>query len=516
MSADVVVIGAGTNGLTAAALLAKGGRKVVVLERRGMAGGLAAAEEFHPGYRTAGVLHDTSGLHPGVVDALRLTEHGLALAPEPAPVLGLLAGRAGSPGLLLHHDPDKAADAIRAHAPGDADAYRAFRAFVNAVGPIVRRFRDTVPPDPADFAVRDAGRLLSMGFSLRRLGKETMMDVLRVAPMCVADWLNEQFTSDVLKMTLAPPALLSTFAGPWSPGTAANLLIQQSIAGRWVQGGPAALAGALERAAAALGVTVRTDAAVERILVSKGTVTGVHLQGGEEIAAAVVAASCDPRHAFLDLVDSRDIPHRLEHAIRHVRGRGVAARVSLAVTGPVAFASGGASAVSRFRIGGPDFDAMERTFDPVKYGELGTALTLDGYIPTVEDPALAPQGHSVITVLATSVPYAPAGGWTDALRNRVGDRVVAALAEHAPDLPSRIAGREVLAPPDLEARYGAVQGHLHHGDHALDQVLIRPVPECSRYRTPLEGLYLCGGGSHPGGGVTCAPGSLAAGVILAG
>lgn len=514
MSVDVIVIGAGTNGLTTAALLAKAGRRVVVLERRAAAGGIAAAEEFHPGYRTAGVLHDTSGLHPGVVDALRLPGFGLSVAAEPAPVLGLLSGKRGSD-LLLHHDPGKAAEAIRTHAVKDADAYRAFRSFLERVSPIVRRFRDAMPPDPAALAARDAQHLVSMGVSLRRLGKDTMMEVLRVAPMCVADWMNEQFTSDVLKLTLAHPALFTTFAGPWSPGTAANLLIHESIGRSWVHGGPAALVTALGRAAEQNGVTVRTEAAVERILVSEGTVTGVRLADGTDIQAPVVAASCDPRHTFLDLVSSRDIAYPLEHGLRHYRGRGVAARVALALNGPVAFATGDA-AVSRFRIAGPDFDAMERTFDPVKYGELGSALTLDGFVPTVEDPSLAPEGHSVVTVLATSVPYAPAGGWTDALRNRVGDLVVDALAVHAPDLPSRIVGREVLAPPDLEARYGLVQGHLHHGDHALDQLLLRPVPECARYKTPLPGLYLCGSGSHPGGGVTCAPGSLAAGAILAG
>jgi phytoene dehydrogenase-like protein len=514
MSADVIVIGSGTNGLTAAALLAKAGRKVLVLERRGVTGGLAASEEFHPGYRTAGVLHDTSGVHPGVVDALRLTEHGLDLAPEPAPVLGLLSGRGGSPGLCLHHDPATAAEFLRPHAAADAEAYRAFRSFVDAVGPIVRRFRDTVPPDPAALAARDARHLLSLGLSLRRLGKTTMMEVLRIAPMCVADWLNEQFESNLLKVTLAGPALASTFAGPWSPGTAANLLIRESTARCSVRGGSAALAAALERAAGAFGATVRRGAAVERILVSEGRVTGVRLSGGEEISAPRVAASCDPRHVLLDLVPHREVPFGLEHGVRHFRGRGVTARVSLAVNGPLRFASGPEPAVPHFRIGGPDFDAMERTFDPVKYGEMGTSFTLDGFIPTIEDPSLAPEGHSVVTVLAASVPYGLKGGWTDEARARVGDGVVAALAVHAPDLPSRIVGREVLAPPDLEARYGAVGGHLHHGDHALDQLLVRPVPECARYRTPIEGLYLCGGGSHPGGGVTCAPGSLAAGVIL--
>lgn len=507
---DVTVIGAGVNGLTAAALLAKAGRRVLVLERREAIGGLAASEEFHPGYRTAGVLHDTTGFREGVADALALARYGLVRHPEPLPVW---AATAPGSGILLHHDPGRAAAVLGAQSEADAAAYRRYRGFLNEVAPVVRRVLDAPPPDPVRMTGRGAWPLLGTALAFRRLGRKTLMEILRVAPMCVADWMNEHFETEAIKVALALPAVAPTFAGPWSPGTAANLLLHECAAAGSVQGGPAAVVRALEAAARAHGVVIRTGAAVEAIEVSGGAVTGVRLAGGEVVGTTTVAASCDPRHTFLDLVPSREIPYRLEHGVRHVRGEGLAAAVHLAVRGPVAFPGADGEPVALARIG-TTLDGMERTFDPVKYGQLPETLTLDAYVPTVEDPSLAPEGCNVISVLAYFVPYDLHAGWNEAARAAVGDRVVAALAGALPDLTGRIEARQVLAPPDLETRYGAVRGHLFHGDHALDQLLFRPVPECAQYRTPVAGLVLCGSGSHPGGGVTGAPGALGAKAIL--
>lgn len=507
---DVVVIGAGVNGLTAAALLAKAGRRVVVLERRDVVGGLAAGEEFHPGYRTAGVLHDTTGLREGVVDALELARHGLTRRKEPAPVWTPVGPGSG---VVLHHDPARAAASLQAHSAHDAAAYRRYRAFLAEVAPVVRRVLDAPPPDPAHLTAGGKWPLLATALAFRRLGKKAMMEVLRVAPMCVADWMNEYFETETLKTAIAWPGVASTFAGPWSPGTAANLLLSECAAAGSVTGGPAAVARALEAAARAGGVTLRTGAAVEGIEITSGAVSGVRLAGGEVLSASTVATSCDPRHTFLDLVPGREIPYRLEHGMRHYRGEGLAAAVHLAVRGPVVFPGADGQPVAHARLG-RTLDDMERSFDPVKYGELPEALTLAAYVPSVEDPSLAPEGCSVISVLAHCVPFAPGGGWNDTARNAVADRAVAGLSAHLPDLAGRIEGREVLAPPDLEARYGVVRGHLFHGDHALDQILFRPIPECAQYRTPIPGLFLCGSGSHPGGGVTGGPGALAAKAIL--
>jgi phytoene dehydrogenase-like protein len=195
------------------------------------------------------------------------------------------------------------------------------------------------------------------------------------------------------------------------------------------------------------------------------------------------------------------------------RGAGTAAKVHLALSGRLEFRGRESEDFVFARIGG-SMDDMERTFDPVKYGERGHAFLLETFVPTLEAPELAPAGHHVVSVLVHSVPYRLKDGWTPALRDELGNRVILQLGRHVRRLPERIVGREVLTPVDLEARYGLVQGHLHHGDHALDQLFLRPTPECARYRTPLPGLYLAGSGSHPGGGVTGAPGALAAGVIL--
>jgi phytoene dehydrogenase-like protein len=509
---DAVIIGAGTNRLAAAALLAKAGRKVLVLERRSAVGGVAASDEFRPGYRTAGLLHDTTGLRRGVVDALALESHGLRFSPEPPSIFVPHVEREG---ILLHWNPEKAAEEIDRFSDKDVAAYRRYRAFMDDLRGVVSRVMDSLPPDPGQLGSGDKWSLLSTGWALRRLGKDKMMEVLRVAPMCVADWLNEWFETDLLKAALAYPAVVPSFTGPWSPGTAATLLLWETAAAGRVVGGPAALAAVLERAATANGVTVRLESEVKEIVVDGGRATGVRLHGGEEIAATSVGASCDPRHVFLDLVPSQEIPYQLEHRIRHFRGYGTVAQINLAIEGPLEFTDRIGEQFPFARVVS-DLDGMEKSFDPVKYDELPERPILDIHVPTVESPELAKDGHNVVSILAHFVPYRLGGEWDDKARETLGDTVLRTLADFAPTLPSQIIGREVLAPPDLEERYGLVEGHPFHGDHALDQLVLRPAPECARYRTPVEGLFLCGSGSHPGGGITCAPGAIAAKTILAG
>jgi len=507
---DAIVVGAGPNGLTTAALLAKAGRKVLVLERRDVIGGAAASEEFHTGYRTVGLLHDTSGVRPGVVDALSLAGYGLELSPDPK---SIFVPDPKSGGLFLHHDPEQAAPEIEPFSERDIAAYKGYREFLGEIREVVGRVMDRPPPNLSDLGGKDKLSLLWTGWMLRRLGRKKMMEVMRIGTMCVADSLNERFETDLLKVALAGPAIFPSFTGPWSPGTALNLLLWESACRGSVVGGPRALIASLERAATASGATIRTGAEVQQILIREGGVRGVRLGGGEEIDCTVVATSCDPRRTFLELIDSREIPFRLEHRIRHFRGRGTTAKVNLALDGPLEFA-GRSGEFFQFVRTATDLDAMEKSFDPVKYDELPENPSLDICVPTVESPDLAPDGHSVVSILAHFVPYRLKEGWTDATRKELGDTVIRTLSTYAPTLPSQIVGKEVLVPPDLEERYGLVEGHLYHGDHASDQLVLRPTPECANYRTPVNGLFLCGSGSHPGGGITCAPGALAARTIL--
>lgn len=502
---DVIVIGAGHNGLTAACMLAKRGRKVLVAERRDVVGGMCAAEEFHPGYRGAGLLYDTSCVRSGVVDALNLTQHGLELVPVPPLFL------AEGDGLLLEHDPAAAAAELSRVSAHDAEQYREFHAFIGRIRRVVEPLLNDVPPDLIDTAalgLTGMAKAAKRGLAIRRLGRRDMMDLMRVPPMCVADWLNEYFETDALKATLALTAITGTWCGPWSPGTAANLMLWACTADRAVKGGPPALIAALAGAAKEAGVEIRTGAEVERIKVVKGAAQGVVLAGGEEVAAGAVASSCDPKTTFLGLAGRTDIAHAVQRRVQSYRVRGTTAKVNLALNKPLSFAAR-PDAVFEFARTGADLDTLERAFDPVKYRRFSERPILDIYQPAGH----APTGHAVASILVHFAPYDLEGGWGDDQRERLSDAVVAELARVAPGVESTIVAREVITPRDIEVRYGASGGHVHHGEHGLDQLLARPTIDAARYRTPIANLYLCGSGSHPGGGVTCAPGALAAGVI---
>ncbi len=351
-----------------------------------------------------------------------------------------------------------------------------------------------------------------------------MLDLLRIVPMCVADWLNEWFETELLKSVLAGPAIQGTFMGPWSPGSNANLLRWEGLAAPSIPGGPKALIDALAGAAKATGVDLRTNAEVSRVRVSGDRVEGVTLADGETIDAPVVAASCDPKGTLLHLLGGCDVTPKLAHRIKTYRMCGTTAKVNLALAAPLRFACRPDLEVEFARTG-ETLDDMERAFDAVKYRRFSVAPILDIYAPRTagsEDPqapSLASQaagdgpGH-VVSILAHFAPYDLDGGWGDDKRERLGDTIIEALCRHAPDVRGSIVAREVLTPVDIERRYGLTGGHIHHGDHALDQLLVRPTPECARYATPIEGLFLCGSGSHPGGGLTCVPGALAASAML--
>ncbi len=509
---DVIVIGAGHNGLAAACILAKAGRKVVVVERRDVTGGLCASAEFHPGYRTPGILHDTAQLRLDVAETLRLDQHGLDLAP-PSPVL--FAGSGGS-GVVIHPSTDTTAAEIARLSGRDAERWREYRAFIDGARRVIEPLLNDIPPDIAAIGSLQSGSLgtlLKSAMAFQRMGRREMAELLRVPPMCVADWMNEWFETDLLKAGLAHGAVLGLWAGPWSPGTAANLLFAECTASRSVRGGAGALASALERAARHHGVEIRTGAAVASIVVAEGAATGVVLASGERVDAGVVAASCDPRTALLDLVPAMSLPVRFEHRVGVIRCRGTSAKVHLAFGRRLEFAGRPGERIERARTA-TTLDDLERAFDPVKYGRAAEHPVLDIHVPSVSSAAMAPDGCDTVSMLVHFAPHALAGGWTADARERLGDAAVEALERIAPGAREAIVAREVLTPADIADRYGVTGGHIHHVEHALDQLAIRPTLETMRYATPVRNLFLCGSGSHPGGGVTCAPGALGAAAIL--
>ena len=499
---DIIVIGAGHNGLAAAASLASARRRVIVLERSAAVGGLAASEEFHPGYRSCGILHDTANVRADLIRDLRLHRFGLKVKPERAPIT--LFSESGKT-IVIRADTDATVRSIRAVSKRDAEAYPKYRAFCDRVAPLFRGLLDTpLPP-----YVKPTPRSLFQLARFRLLGRKMLEELLQVAPMSVADFLGEYFETDFLKAGLALPALQSTFAGPLSSLTAFSLLRYECTARVHVERGPSALAAALERAALSYGATIHTCAEVQRITISEsGHASGVRLASGETLRAPLVVASCSPLEVFLRLVDTQAIAPRFERDFLRVRSRGTMAYVVLALRRKLQWKCGTPVVHARFARSIMD---LERAFDAVKYGRASRTPILSLCVPTAMNPALAPEGHSVVSLLAQ---HAPLRGFSLAAKAKFTDRVVDTLAQHVDGLRDALVTACVFGPADLERRLRLPGGHLFHGEEALDQLSARPTVSCVGHRTPIPGLYLCGSGSAPGGGITCAPGILAARTIL--
>lgn len=509
----VIVIGSGPNGLAAAVRLAKAGRKVVVLERAAAVGGLSARHEFHPGYAVPGILFDDALTTPALAGKLGLPAHGLAFRKSPAVYLA----EAGGPGLLLPADPEGAAAAIASRSAADAEGFRWMTAFFRRVSPLLSGVLSEAPPPLAPASLGDLWQLAKKALAAWQVQRTDLLELARVAPMCVADYLNEKISTPFLVEGLAAPAVAGTWAGPWSAGTMTPLLLAAGAGGESLAGGPPALIAALEKAARAAGAEIRTNAEVKRIRLEKGRVTGVTLASGETLDAEVVVSAVDPKQTFLKLVAPGALPLKIEQEFKRLRARGSAAKVHLALSGPLELAATGGRTDEAIRIGGGHVDELERAFDAIKYRRFSERPQLEIRVPTVSDPGLAPAGHHVVSILASYAPHELEGGWTDAARQQLGDAVVAQLERHAPGVSSRIVAREVLTPADLEARFALTGGQLHHAEPALDQLLVmRPTPSAARYATAVPGLYLGGAGSHPGGGVRPTAGWLAAGAVLGG
>jgi phytoene dehydrogenase-like protein len=412
---------------------------------------------------------------------------------------------------MIDGDPARAAQEIGSRSAKDGESYVRFRAFLDRLSGVTRLFHDEPPVDLLGVDTIETWRLIKRAFRLRGLGRGEMMEVLRLPSMSVADWLDEWFENGTLKAALALPAIAGTRMGPRSPTSAFNLLLRETIAGVGLAAG--SLAPALEKAARAQGVEIRTEAKVDAIVAGAHRIEGVVLEGGETIEAPIVAASCDPKQLFLRLLPPGSVTQRLARHVRQFRSSGTTAQVLLALDAPPRFSCRPDAAIERAVTGG-DLDSLERAHDAIKYRRFSGTPILDIHVPTVSSPDLAPQGHSIVSILVHFAPRDLEPGWDDAHREKLGERVREILESHAPGLSSSIVSGQVTTPEDIETRYGITGGHIHHGEHTFDQLLVRPVPGCSSYSTPIPGLFLCGSGSHPGGGITCAPGSFAAEAIL--
>lgn len=489
---DVIVIGAGVNGLATAALLARSGRKVILVERRERVGGVCAPREFHPGFTVPGLFHDTTRVDAALVSSLGLSGHGLKRAPREDCLLS--DGRGGA--ITLSADASATASSISRRSETSAERYTAWRSWLDKVAPVVRKVIDE-PPLALDAPLRKlAWPTLKLGRALRKLGRRDMMEFLRVPPMCLADWLREWFDDDLLCAGLAFPSLEGAWAGPWSAGTAANLLFRETTRGDAVVGGPAAFSAALQSCAAAAGVDIRTGSGVTAIRVHDGAVAGATLDDGSSLQASTIVSALDPRTTFLDLLPPMALDPRVADDIVNWRCRGSIAKVHLAVSGDAPITRDG-TAFAAARIA-PTIDDVERAYDALKYRETSATPVVDVRVPSIANPALAPGGHHVLSVIVGFTPDADAGVDADTMRTQVLDRTVERLTSVVPDLRDRIVGQETLIPADFATEYGLSGGHLLHGETALDQLVMRPSLACRGHASPIGGLFLCGPGTHPG------------------
>lgn len=511
---DFIVIGGGHNGLTAAAWLAKAGRKVLVLERREILGGAAATEELIPGYRFNIGAQDAGMLLPQVIDSLDLRRHGLEFIESPVSVFDPITG------LTLWQDAQKTQQELSKLSQKDADAWPGYLRRTERFAGMLAQMAGLEPP-----AIKgsSAGVLLAwarLALRLRRLGGRDMMEFLRVLPMRAYQFLNEHFESDPLKGILASVSLTGLDQGPRAAGTAFMLLYQQ-IGGasgsfrssRRVRGGVGALSAALVAAARASGAEIRTGNVVESILAEGGRVRGVRLRGGEEIKAKAVLSSADPRTSLFDLLGAPRLTPHSSRRVRNIKLRGTTASVHLALNGLPEFPAAGGDEQRLYGaiVVCPSIDYAERAHDDAKYGRISEKPILEARIPSLLDRSLAPAGKHSMTVIFRFAPYRLREGDWDSQRERLGDLAVQTLAKYSPSLQSLISDRRIITPLDYEREYGLAEGSEMHGQMGLDQLLLmRPIPGFVGYRSPMDGLYLCGAGAHSGGGVTGAPGLNAA------
>jgi len=509
----IIIIGAGHNGLVAAFYLARAGLKPLVLERRAIVGGACVTEEFHPGFR-ASLAHSAGPLLPQVIKDLQLQRHGLEFIDSPVRVAAL---NLDGPPLCIYEDAKRTAGELAAHSRKDSEKYSEFGSCFANIGRTLRPLLTMTPPNIDAPSKSELWSLGKLGWKIRGLGKKDEYRLLRYGPMAVADLASEWFENELLRAIVAARGVFGAFAGPWSAGTTAPLLLQAAMDGHalapaaFVKGGMGALTQALAKAATEAGAEIRTNAEVANIQIENGYATGVVLATGDEISGHGLVSNADPKSTFLKLVDATELDPGFIQKIRNLRAHGAVAKVNLALSALPKFRGLGDDDAdeklsSRIHVG-PDIDYLERAFDAAKYGDFSPRPYMDITIPSLSDPLLAPKGAQVMSIHVQFAPYKLKDGDWNSRREELGDAVVEVLSDYTPNLKESIVARQVVTPLDLERTYGLSGGHIHHGEMSLDQLFaFRPLIGWAQYRTPIKGLYLCGAGTHPGGGVTGAPG----------
>lgn len=517
---DAIVIGAGHNGLIAAAYLARAGKKVAVLERREVVGGAAVTAEPFPGYRFSQFSYVVSLLRPEIIRDLELPRHGLKILPLPSTVTPLDNGDY----LAAWDDCDLTRQELYRHSPRDAEAADEYGRVMARAAKAIRPILGLVPPDPSSLSLRDMSGLLKVGQYARSLSEKELYRIAKLLTQSAADLLNEWFEFDPLKGTKSASGIIGTFLGPHSPGTAYVLLhhYMGEIDGAFrawgfAKNGNGGVTQAIASSARALGVDIRTNASVQQVIVRGGRAAGVALHNGDELRAKVVISAADPKRSFLQFVEEKHLPGDFVEQIRNFRVRGSSGKVNIALSELPDFTClPGEGPLHRGAISiSPSMEYIERAFDEAKYGQFAKNPYIDMIIPSMIDRDMAPPGHHVMSCFVQYAPYDIEGGWDDAKREAFGETVISTIERYAPNIRRAIVGKQVITPKDIEAIAGITGGNIFHGELLLHQLFfMRPAPQWADFRTPLPGYYFGASGAHPGGGVMGAAGKLAAQEVL--
>jgi phytoene dehydrogenase-like protein len=521
-SYDAIIVGGGHNGLTTAAYLAKAGLTVLVLERRDVLGGCSVTEEVWPGYRVSTAAYLSSLLSEDVIAELDLERFGYRVEPKDPPFFSPFPdGRH----LFTWQDRARTLEEIARFSRRDAERYTGYEEHIERLAAVVERMLTETPPELPPRKWSDYLDWLKLLGSYRNLGHKDIAALVKIFTVSAGDYLDEWFESPEIKATLVTDGVIGANGGPRSPGTAYVLMhhCMGGVGGHrgvwgFVKGGMGGISESMAASARSRGAVIRTNAPVARIAVRNGRASGVVLESGEEIDARLLASNCDPKVTFLKMIEEASLDGEFLEAIRAFRCEGTSLKINLALNGLPEFAclpgANGPQHRATMHIC-PSVDYVEHAWDDAKYGRPSQSPLLEMTVPSLYDPSLAPQGKYVMGIFLQYAPYTLKDGNWDDLREPFAERVLDIIEEYAPGFRSRIEHRQVLTPLDLERRFGISGGNIFHGEMSVDQMFaMRPVNGWARYRTPVKGLYLCGSGAHPGGGVMGHPGRNAAREIL--
>ncbi|HKU26151.1 MAG TPA: NAD(P)/FAD-dependent oxidoreductase [Candidatus Sulfotelmatobacter sp.] len=516
---DAIVIGAGHNGLTAAAYLARAGLTTLVLERRDIVGGCCVTEEIAPGCRASTTSYIASMLRPEVISELHLADYGLRMVPcDPAIQVPFPDGQV----IPWWADRDRAKQEFSKISIKDAERFVQVDDQLKKLARYLQPFFLEPPPEVDSSTLKGWSDLLRVGARFRGITNSEIAQLVSFLTGSLGEFLDQNYESEKMKTVFLANNVYGKHGGPYQPGTAIGLLFHLLSGGEHqlqgfyghVIGGMGSITQAMAAAGKKAGVEIRTNASVAHMEVRQGRARSVILEDGTELRARIVLSNADPKRTFLSLLDPKELPPDFLSAVRGIKMQGPCAKVNMVLAEEPRFTGTSASATPlerTFYTLVPSLEFAERCYDTAKFGEIPEELWVDCVVSSNADSSLAPPGKHILTCFVQYVPYYLRRGTWDDNRELLGDRVIKKIGEYAPNVPNAIEARQVLTPLDLERTYGLTEGNIFHGDLRLEQLFfMRPVPGWSQYRTPVDGLYLCGAGAHPGGGVTGAPGRNAA------